>query len=310
MAAEENKGILLETGTNEFEIVEFSIGSVNYGINVAKVREVITRTPVTEMPQAHPYVDGLFTLRGKAIPLVNLPRCLNMPSKDEPKNIIVTEINNYDIGFLVDSVSRIHRISWKNMEPAPEVGDQSRVVGIVKMQEKIILLLDFETIIAEINPEINAKLTTIDDASVDMKAERSNVHVLCAEDSPLLRELLVNTLHESGYRFVRDFNNGQDAWEYLSKNLSADLPIEDQVRVIISDIEMPQMDGHRLLKLVRSDGRFNSIPFILFSSLISDEMRQKGEALGADGQVSKPEINQLVGLMDELIFGVKPKKDE
>ena len=310
MAAEENKGILLETGTNEFEIVEFSIGSVNYGINVAKVREVITRTPVTEMPQAHPYVDGLFTLRGKAIPLVNLPRCLNMPSKDEPKNIIVTEINNYDIGFLVDSVSRIHRISWKNMEPAPEVGDQSRVVGIVKMQEKIILLLDFETIIAEINPEINAKLTTIDDASVDMKAERSSVHVLCAEDSPLLRELLVNTLHESGYRFVRDFNNGQDAWEYLSENLSADLPIEDQVRVIISDIEMPQMDGHRLLKLVRSDSRFNSIPFILFSSLISDEMRQKGESLGADGQVSKPEINQLVGLMDELIFGVKPKKDE
>ncbi len=310
MAVEENKGILLETGTNEFEIVEFSIGSVNYGINVAKVREVITRTPVTEMPQAHPYIDGLFTLRGKAIPLVNLPRCLNMPSHGEPKNIIVTEINNYDIGFLVDSVSRIHRISWKNMEPSPEVGDQSRVVGIVKMQEKIILLLDFETIIAEINPEINAKLTTFDDASMDMKAERSNVHVLCAEDSPLLRELLVNTLHESGYRFVRDFNNGQDAWNYLSNNLNADLPIEDQVRVIISDIEMPQMDGHRLLKLVRSDNKFNGIPFILFSSLISEEMRHKGEELGADGQISKPEINQLIGLMDELIFGVKAKKED
>ena len=310
MAVEENKGILLETGTNEFEIVEFSIGSVNYGINVAKVREVITRTPVTEMPQAHPYVDGLFTLRGKAIPLVNLPRCLNMPSQGEPKNIIVTEINNYDIAFLVDSVSRIHRISWKNMEPAPEVGDQSRVVGIVKMQEKIILLLDFETIIAEINPEINAKLTTFDDAPMYMKAERSNVHVLCAEDSPLLRELLVNTLHESGYRFVRDFNNGQDAWNYLANNLKADLPVEDQVRVIISDIEMPQMDGHRLLKLVRSDARFNGIPFILFSSLISEEMRRKGEELGADGQISKPEINQLIGLMDELIFGIKRDKEE
>ena len=90
MATEEKKGILLETGTNEFEIVEFNIGEVNYGINVAKVREVITRTPVTEMPQAHPYVDGLFTLRGKAIPLVNLPRCLNVQTPDEPKNIIVT----------------------------------------------------------------------------------------------------------------------------------------------------------------------------------------------------------------------------
>lgn len=308
MAADEKKGILLETGTNEFEIVEFSIGSVNYGINVAKVREVITRAPITEMPQAHPYIDGLFTLRGKAIPLVNLPRCLNMPSMGEPKNIIVTEINNYNIGFLVDSVSRIHRISWKDMEPAPEVGDQSRVVGIVKMQEKIILLLDFETIIAEINPEINAKLTTFDDANMDLKAERSNVHVLCAEDSPLLRELLVNTLHESGYRFVRDFNNGQDAWNYLANNLTSDLPIEDQVRIIISDIEMPQMDGHRLLKLVREDQRFKDIPFILFSSLISEEMRRKGDALGANGQISKPEINQLIGLMDELIFGIKREK--
>ena len=259
MAVEEKKGILLETGTNEFEIVEFTIGTVHYGINVAKVREVITRAPVTEMPQAHPYVDGLFTLRGKAIPLVNLPRCLNVQTGAESRNIIVTEINNYNIGFLVDSVSRIHRISWKNMEPAPEVGDQSRVVGIVKMKEnlnskkadKIILLLDFETIIAEINPEINAKLTTFDEASEDVRARRSGIHVVCVEDSPLLRELLVNTLHESGYRFVRDFNNGADAWKYIHEQAEKDGPVEDRVRIIISDIEMPQMDGHRLLKLVR-----------------------------------------------------------
>ena len=305
MAADNKKGILLETGTNEFEIVEFSIGSVNYGINVAKVREVITRAPVTEMPQAHPYIDGLFTLRSKVIPLVNLPRCLNVPSMEEPKNIIVTEINNYRAGFLVDRASRIHRISWKDIETAPEVGEQSRVVGVVKMPDKMILLLDFESIIAEINPEINVKLTTVDDATMDLKAKRSNVHVLCAEDSPLLRELLVNTLHRSGYRFVRDFNNGQDAWDYLAKNLTSNLPIEDQVRIIISDIEMPQMDGHRLLKLVREDKRFNDIPFILFSSFINEEMRRKGDALGATGQVSKPEINQLIGLMDELIFGIK-----
>ena len=308
MAVEEKKGILLETGTNEFEIVEFNIGDVHYGINVAKVREVITRTPVTEMPQAHPYIDGLFTLRGKAIPLVNLPRCLNIQTPDEPKNIIVTEINNYDIGFLVDSVSRIYRISWKNMEPAPEVGDQSRVVGIIKMEGKIILLLDFETIIAEINPEINQKLTTFDDATVDVKAKRSNIHVVCAEDSPLLRELLVSTLHESGYRFVRDFNNGQDAWNFLS-NIDKDVPVEDQVRVIISDIEMPQMDGHRLLKLVRGDQRYSETPFILFSSLISEEMRRKGEQLGANGQISKPEINQLIGLLDELIFNKKVSQE-
>ncbi|MBQ6975318.1 MAG: chemotaxis protein CheV [Selenomonadaceae bacterium] len=305
----DKKGILLETGTNEFEIVEFSIGKVNYGINVAKVREVIQRVPVTAMPQAHPYIDGLFTLRGKAIPLVNLPRCLNvMSSGDKTKNIIVTEINNYSIGFLVENVSRIHRISWKDMEPAPEVGDQSRVVGIIKMSDRIVLLLDFETIIAEINPEINAKLTTVEEVAADIKTLRSDVHVVVAEDSAMLRDLLVTTLHDSGYRFVRDFGNGQDAWDYLRNLSSKEGPIENHVGVIVSDVEMPKMDGHRLLKLVRENERLHEVPFVLFSSLINEEMRLKGQSLGASGQISKPEINQLIGLLDNLIFGAPIKK--
>ena len=309
--AGDKKGILLETGTNEFEIVEFSIGKVNYGINVAKVREVIQRAPVTAMPQAHPYIDGLFTLRGKAIPLVNLPRCLNVASGEEAKNIIVTEINNYGIGFLVENVSRIHRISWKDMEPAPEVGDQSRVVGIIKMSDRIVLLLDFETIIAEINPEINAKLTTIEDANEDTRSMRSNIHVVVAEDSAMLRDLLVTTLHDSGYRFVRDFGNGMDAWEYLRTLANKDGPIHMHVGIIVSDVEMPKMDGHRLLKLVRDNDRLNEVPFVLFSSLISEEMRLKGESLGASAQISKPEINQLIDILDKLIFGktLKPVQD-
>ncbi len=303
----EQKGILLETGTNEFEIVEFNIGNVNYGINVAKVREVITRVPVTAMPQAHPYIDGLFTLRGKAIPLVNLPRCLNAQTADTPRNIIVTEINNYNIGFLVETVSRIHRISWKEMEPAPEVGDQSRVVGIIKMKDRIVLLLDFETIIAEINPEINQKLSTVDDATEDVKDKRGRAHVVVAEDSPLLRELLVSTLHDSGYRFIRDFGNGQDAWEYLCELAKKNGPIENQVGVIVSDVEMPKMDGHRLLKLVREDERLKEVPLVLFSSLINPEMRRKGKELGASGQIAKPEINQLIELLDHLVFGTELK---
>ena len=298
----DTKGILLETGTNEFEIVEFSIGGVNYGINVAKVREVIQRTPVTAMPQAHPYIDGLFTLRGKAIPLVNLPRCLNVTNGDEAKNIIVTEINNYDIGFLVENVSRIHRISWKDMEPSPEVGDQSRVVGIVKMPNRIVLLLDFETIIAEVNPEINAKLTTVEDTTADIKARRVNEHVVVAEDSAMLRDLLVTTLHDAGYRFVRDFGNGKDAWVYLHGLAEKEGDISNHVSMIVSDVEMPQMDGHRLLKLVRGNDRLKEVPFILFSSLINDEMRIKGEELGASAQISKPEIGQLISLLDGFIF--------
>jgi len=309
---DEKKGILLETGTNEFEIIEFNIGAVDYGINVAKVREVIKASdfPVTTMPQAHPYINGLFTLRGRAVPLVDLPRCLGVMSGQaagRSQNIIVTEINNYNIGFLVDNVSRIHRISWKEMEPAPEVGDQSRVVGIIKMEGRIVLLLDFETIIAEINPEVNAKLTTFEEAEDDIKELRSKEHIVVAEDSPMLRELIVETLHESGYRFVKANGNGKEAWEYLLSLAQIDKPIDSLVRLVITDIEMPQMDGHRLLKLIRENDRLKEIPVVLFSSLINDEMRLKGEALGASGQISKPEINQLIQLVDTLIFGKSAK---
>lgn len=304
----DKKGILLETGTNEFEIVEFNIGNINYGINVAKVREVLIASsfPVTAMSQSHPYVDGLFTLRDRAMPLVNMARCLNVPSNGGSKDIIiVTEINNYNIGFLVDGVSRIHRISWKNMEPSPEVGGDSRVTGIIKMEHKIVLLIDFETIIAEINPEINAKLTTIDDAGQDMKLLRGKARIVVAEDSILLRNLLVSTLREAGYVLVQDFGNGKAAWEFLEAVANREGDIKDQVRLIVSDIEMPQMDGHRLLKLVRSNSRLHDVPFILFSSLINEEMRIKGEELGASGQIAKPEINQLISLLDENIFGIK-----
>ena len=228
---------------------------------------------------------------------------MNVTNGDEAKNIIVTEINNYDIGFLVENVSRIHRISWKDMEPSPEVGDQSRVVGIIKMPDRIVLLLDFETIIAEINPEINAKLTTVAEADSDVRAGRALAHVVVAEDSPMLRDLLVSTLHDSGYRFVRDFGNGQDAWEYLQGLAKKDGDISEHLSIIVSDVEMPMMDGHRLLKLVRNSERLREVPFVLFSSLINEEMRLKGEELGASAQISKPEIGQLIDLLDKFIFG-------
>lgn len=299
---DDKKGILLETGTNEFEIVEFNVGKVNYGINVAKVREVINLVPITKMPQAHPYVDGLFTLRGRVMPLVNLPRCLNQETEDDLKNIIVTEINNYNIGFLVNSVSRIHRISWTEMEPAPNVSDSPMVVGIIKMLDKMVLLLDFEKIIAEINPEINEKLTTLPEVTKDIKDQRNDIKVFVAEDSPMLRDLLVQTLHDAGYITTRDFSNGKLAWEALQKIGQEEAPLDDSINILISDIEMPQMDGHHLLTQIREHNKLGKLPVIFFSSLINEEMRRKGEAIGANGQISKPEIGQLIDLIDSLVF--------
>ena len=176
--------------------------------------------------------------------------------------------------------------------------------------EKIVLLLDFETIIAEVNPEINAKLTTFEEAEADLKERRSKEHIVIAEDSPMLRDLLTTTLHESGYNYVKPYSNGKEAWDYLEALAAKDAPVESLVRLVVTDIEMPQMDGHRLLKLIRSNNRLHDVPVVLFSSLINEEMRRKGDELGANGQIAKPEINQLIGLLDDLIFGIKKKKED
>jgi two-component system chemotaxis response regulator CheV len=252
------------------------------------------------MPNSHPYVDGIFTLRGRVMPLVNLPRCLGTEDlESSTKNIIVSELNNYFIGFLVNEVSRIHRVSWSVMEPPPNVTNSDMVVGIIKMGEKMVILLDFEKIVADINPQINIKLTTVPKSSDELKEQRKTKNIIVAEDSKMLRDLLVETLHESGYININAYNNGKDAWDALAVLAESEAPIEESVNLLITDIEMPQMDGHHLLKRVREDRALAKLPVIIFSSLINEEMRRKGEAIGADGQVSKPEIAQLIGLLDE-----------
>lgn len=288
--------ILLETGTNEFEIVEFTVGPLICGINVAKVREVINPVPVTKVPQAHEATDGIISLRGRTMPLVNLARCLGVEDT-EKFNIIVGELNQFYAGFKVSSVSRIHRISWKQLEPTPEVSSSHLVNGIIKMGEKLILLLDFEQIIADINPEINAKLNTVPQADQSIKSARGKKRILIAEDSHMLRELLVTTLSTSGYANLTATENGQEAWNALESTLQEPAKSYD---ILISDIEMPKMDGHFLTKQVKSHDKL-SLPVILFSSLINEEMRRKGESIGADAQVTKPEIAKLIDILDKLL---------
>lgn len=297
--ANAKKGILLETGTNEFEIVEFRVGSVSYGINVAKVREVINLVPITKMPNSHHYVEGVFTLRGRLMPLVKLARCLGDDAESQaPKNIIVSELNNYFVGFSVDEVSRIHRVSWSMMEEAPNITNSNLVVGVIKMEQRIVIILDFEKIVAEINPEINIKLTAVPQGNVSINEQRKTKKIMIAEDSAMLRDLLIASLEGAGYTNLTTYKNGKEAWDALIALANTGVPIEDNVNILITDIEMPQMDGHNLIKRIREHRDLNKVPIIIFSSLINEEMRRKGEKIGANGQVSKPEMAKLVALVD------------
>ncbi len=292
--------ILLENGTNELEILEFSLGNNSYGINVAKIREIITYMPVTPVPNSHPSIEGIFMPRDVMITAIDLKNCLGRGVSEPSGLFILTNFNKLDLAFHVDSVQGIHRVSWRDIiKPDATISttDESVSTGIIKQDGKLIIILDFEKIVTDINPETGLKVSEISELG---ERKRSNVPILIAEDSPLLNKLIVDCLKKAGYDNLIHTENGQKAYDVISQ-CKQDGSLKDHVRLIVTDIEMPEMDGHRLTKLVKSDEKTADIPIIIFSSLVNDDMKRKGEELGADAQLSKPEIGNLVKIVDRLV---------
>lgn len=292
--------ILLENGTNELEVLEFMVDGNYYGINVAKIREIIPYSPVTPVPNAHPSIEGIFMPRDAMITAIDLRNCLQRGQSEPGGLFIITSFNKLDIAFHVDSVIGIHRVSWADIiKPGATVttSEDGISTGIIKIDGKLIIILDFEKIITDINPETGLKVTEIE--ALGTRAS-TDVPVLVAEDSALLRKLIVDSLKKSGYDNIIKTENGEEAWEYICK-CRDEGKLKEKVALLITDIEMPLMDGHRLTKLVKSDDTTKDIPVIIFSSLVNPEMRKKGEELGADAQLSKPEIGNLVKVIDQLL---------
>ena len=293
--------ILLENGTNELEVLEFTLGGNSYGINVAKIREIITYQEVTPVPNAHPSIEGIFMPRDTMITAIDLKNCLQMGTASKGGLFIVTNFNKLDIAFHVDSVVGIHRVSWTDIiRPDATVTNKADGVstGIIKVNGKLIIILDFEKIITDINPETGLKITEIEELGY---RDRYDVPILIAEDSALLNKLIVESLRQAGYENLIHTENGQEAYDVICQ-CKAEGTLKQKVQCIITDIEMPLMDGHRLTKLIKDDEATRDIPVIIFSSLVNEEMARKGQALGADAQLSKPEIGNLVRILDSLVL--------
>lgn len=301
---ENNKGILLESGTNELEIVEFTIGENNFGINVAKVKEIVPYQSVTKVPNSHPCIKGIFKPRDTIITVVDLPKYLGMSeSETEKKNmLIIANFNKLNIAFKVDGVVGIHRISWTQIEKPDQTifgSKEGLATGIVKLENKLIMILDFEKIVVDISPQTGIQISEIDKLG---PRERSNKPIIIAEDSHMLAKMLEEALTKAGYNNLTITSNGQEAWNVLENIKKSGAKLEEKAACLITDIEMPQMDGHHLTKLVKEDEYLKKLPVVIFSSLINDEMQRKGRSLGADAQISKPEIGNLVSLIDKLIL--------
>ncbi|WP_432358454.1 chemotaxis protein [Sporosarcina sp. UB5] len=300
---QKHDGILLESGTNELEIVEFQMGQNRYGINVIKVKEIILPIPITTIPHAHPSIEGIIQLRGAVLPVVNMERVMGLPEtlgKNEGK-FIVAAFNKQEVVFHVHDVAQIHRVSWNQIEKPADLytGDASQVIGVIKRENDMLFLLDFEKIVVDINPDSGIQL---DEVKKLGKRERSNKKILVAEDSPMLRKLLSDTLTEAGYGNIEFFENGKDALEFLETVLADGKKVTEEIQLVITDIEMPQMDGHHFTKRIRANNELAELPVIIFSSLITDELKHKGISVGANDQVSKPEIAELVLKIDQYIL--------
>ncbi len=315
-----NTNILLTTGTNEMEIVEFYIDEIIgaevyrgcYGINVAKVVEIIRKPKVTSLPSAPAGLLGTFLSRNRVIPLIDLAVQLgkNKPEEEINPLTIVTEFNKFTLAFVVSGVNRIHRLVWGQVEPAGQIlqGMTNSVTGIVKMEDRNILILDMEKILGELNPQYAIR----DDVEITPVSADLHYRALIADDSSPIRKILSRKLEQAGF-VIRATSDGSEAWEYLKelKTLSQKerRPIHNYIDIVISDIEMPQMDGYSLCQSIKQDQVLKALPVVLFSSLINDKLVHKGQSVGADEQITKPEAANLAQRAGQLIEQYRNNRD-
>jgi len=302
--------ILLDAGTNELEVLVFTLAGGWFGLNVAKVREVIKPVELVGTPHRHPSVMGMFNIRGMVLPVVDLSLHLGLTDKQPAERgegrVIITEFNGLRTGFLVESVDQIHRVSWSNVKPTPDLSltgaGESEVVssttGTIEMGDRLILMIDFESVADSILME---KRLHIDKVANPRGVDRGAKRVVMVEDSPFIRRLIRDTLIASGYTNLEVYSDGQAALEGITKPGA-------RIDAIISDIEMPRMDGLALTRRIKSDPKLSGVPVVLFSSLVSEDNLKKGRQVGADVQIPKPAVADMVDLVDRAVSGELPSQ--
>lgn len=303
--------ILLETGTNEVEVLEFYLGKQSFGVNVLKVRRLLKyeQKSTTAVPDIHASIMGSFIYQGFSTTLIDLNKHLKRrEDRTERRQIIlICEFNNALNGFLVDGVNRIHRLSWKYIQSAPVVIEQSqpRVTGVAHIEGREVMMLDFENVIGDIVGNFDSvpplELQTVQ--KPDLMKARQAVKVFIAEDSWMYQEWLVEQLKSVDYHSVTAFNNGAELYNAvisLQNQAAGKDNLRQMVDIVVADIEMPQMDGLTLCKKLKE--KFPHLPVLILSSLASEELALQCESVAADGYFTKKQFPGLFTRMDQLVL--------
>ncbi len=299
---QQKKDVGVKVGSNEIELVDFRIlkdigGKVYegiYGINVAKVREIIRLPKLTELPGVPDFIEGIFDLRGVVIPVVNLAKWMEVDTGrpfDKKVRVIIAEFNNILIGFIVHEAKRIRRINWKDIEPASfaaahdGVGvEKNKITGVTRIENNgVLLILDLESIVQELGLVQDA--TEVDKVA---SGEKFSGMTLLLDDSVTARKAMKTALKHLGFD-VTEAIDGEDGFEKLEQlyNEMGEERFKQEMKLIVSDIEMPKMDGFHFASKVKKDDRFKEVPILFNSSISGTFNEEKGLEAGGDGYLVK-----------------------
>ncbi len=298
----EDKIDILQVGTNQMELVDFRMYEQKengdlyegiYGINIAKVKEIIKYPNVIKIPSRESLLEGIYNLRGEVIPIVSLARWLNIkePKDIATKKIIITMFNNITVGFIVHDAKRIRRISWRLVKSPSEVLKQqygNKIIGTINLDEEhVMLILDFESICEELGIFSEEDVKRIEKGVEEKGKDKRKVNILIADDSATARKIIKKALTPLAKEII-ETTDGQEAWNMLNKMYEdTNGDIKQAVDIIITDVEMPNMDGYRLAKMIKDDDRFRNIPVIMNTSLSGNANLQKAKEVGVDDFCTK-----------------------
>jgi len=298
-------------GTNRLEVLLFNLGKdVNtgrvetFGVNVFKVREVMLVPEITHAPDMPPSVEGVVSLRGQVIPVINLPAFCGIQTEEKPNILIITEYNKHVQGFLVHAVDMIERLAWEDVKVPPAMMAQQHgglVTSVTELKDgRLVMIMDVEMVLAKTAGfgEKEEEFHGIQTFS------RKDLTILFADDSAIARSQVSRTLEHLGAKYISCIN-GSEAWvklcEIADRAESTGKTISDFIQLILTDIEMPEMDGYVLTKKIKGDSRFNGIPVVMHSSLSADANQDLGKGVGADAYVAKFEPVELARALRDLL---------
>jgi two-component system chemotaxis response regulator CheV len=302
-------------GTNKLEILLFTLGvdqrtnrRETFGINVFKVREVMRTPAITAAPEMPEAVEGMVSLRGVLVPVVDLGKYVGVGQESARDIMIVTEYNGHTQGFLVEAVDTILRLDWAQMRVPPEMLTAHMgglVTAVTELPgNKLVMLLDVEKVLSE-TTRYDDSLLFKDIEPID-NADR--YMVVFADDSSVARKQIMQTLDRIGIKYTGAVN-GRQAWEELKKIANAaeasGRKVSDMLSLVLTDVEMPEMDGYILTRHIKSDLRFEGVPVVMHSSLSGMSNQQLGISVGVDEYVPKFEPQRLAKTLRRLILGEK-----